>query len=168
MGSGESNWKYSELLRMVEKNISQSQIIMRGWQQDRIANLEENGARFRGNTLLRSSSVENDDEKHHHELFRRSRRIKSEEIEPTMKRIWKILEKDIWLMVIHSYVKLRKEFDGSSGKIEESGKILGKKTCGLGPAQEKHRWKKLLGKRDCTGWIKRLEWDNILKIAWTD
>ena len=38
---------------MVEKNISQSQIIMRGWQQDRIANLEENGARLRE----KSSSV---------------------------------------------------------------------------------------------------------------
>ena len=29
-------------------------------------------------------------------------------------------------MKIHSYVKLQKEFDGSSGKIEESGKILEK------------------------------------------
>ena len=59
---------------------------MRGWQQARITNLEENGARLKRN----SSSVfqsENDDEKHHHELFRRSGRIKSEEIEPTMKRI---------------------------------------------------------------------------------
>ena len=36
-------------------------------------------------TLLRSSNVENDDEKHHHELFSHSGRIKSEEVESTMK-----------------------------------------------------------------------------------
>ena len=29
-------------------------------------------------------------------------------------------------MRIHSYVKLGKEFESNSGKIEESGKILGK------------------------------------------
>ena len=37
---------------------------------------------------------------------------------------------------ILSYVKLRKEFDGSSGKIEEFGKIL-EKICGLGPTRKK-------------------------------
>ena len=52
-------------------------------------------------------------------------------------------------------------------KLEESGKIL-EKTCGLGPTQKKHRWKKLLEKRDYTGWIKWLDWDNNLKIPWTD
>ena len=52
---------------------------MRGWQQARTTNLEENGAGLREN-LLQSSKSENDDEKHHHELFRRSGRIKSEEI----------------------------------------------------------------------------------------
>ena len=29
-------------------------------------------------------------------------------------------------MKIHSYVKLEEEFESNSGKIEESGKILGK------------------------------------------
>jgi hypothetical protein len=51
-------------------------------------NLQENGARFKGN----SSSVfntDNDDEKHHHELLRHSGRMKREKVEPTMKRIWK-------------------------------------------------------------------------------
>ena len=38
-------------------------------------------------TLLWSSKYENDDEKHHQESFRHSERIKSEEIESTMKRI---------------------------------------------------------------------------------
>ena len=40
-------------------------------------------------------NAKNDDEKHHHESFRHSGRIKSEEIEPTMKRVRKILEKGI-------------------------------------------------------------------------
>ena len=35
-------------------------------------NLEENGARYGGKTLLQSSNAENDDEKHHHELLRHS------------------------------------------------------------------------------------------------
>ena len=37
--------------------------------------------------LLQSSNAENDDEKHHHVLLRYSERIKSEEVEPMMKRI---------------------------------------------------------------------------------
>ena len=39
---------------------------------------------------------------------------------------------------IHTYIKLRNGFENSSGKLEESGKILGK-TCGLGPTKKKHR-----------------------------
>ena len=38
-------------------------------------------------TLLRSTNVDYDDEKRHQELLRHSGRIKSEEIEPTMRRI---------------------------------------------------------------------------------
>ena len=53
----------------------------------RATNLEENEARYGGKTLLRPSKSDNDDEKHHHELFRHSGRIKSEEVETTMKRI---------------------------------------------------------------------------------
>ena len=41
-------------------------------------------------------------------------------------------------MINHSYVKLRKEFENTSEKIEELGKIL-EKTCGLGPTEKKHR-----------------------------
>ena len=59
---------------------------MRGWQQASTMNLEENRARLKRN----SSSVfndENDNEKHHQELLRHTGRIKSEEVEPTMKII---------------------------------------------------------------------------------
>ena len=83
------------------------------------------GKHLRG-IVLRSSKFENDDEKHHHELLRHSG-MKIIKVEPTMKIIWKILEKDIWLMTIHSYVKFENEFENNSGKgLEESGKILGK------------------------------------------
>ena len=71
---------------MGEKNFDNRKTIMRGWPLTRTTNLEENGARYGEKILLRSSNVENDDERHHHELFRRSGRIKSEEVVPTMKR----------------------------------------------------------------------------------
>ena len=67
--------------------MSQSKTIMRGWTRTRTTNLEENGARLRKKNLLPSSIAESDDEKHHHESFRHSGRIKSEEVELTMKRI---------------------------------------------------------------------------------
>ena len=139
-----------EMLRMVRKEFSQSKTIMRGWHQARTMNLQENGQDLR-EILLRTSNDENDNEKHHQELLRHTGRIKSEEVEPTMKRIWKILEEDIWLMITHSYVKLGEEFESNSGK-EKSQVRSWKKTCGLGPTQNKHRWNDL--KRDCTGWIK--------------
>ena len=60
--------------------------ITRGWQQARITNLEENGARYGGKILLRSSSVMKDDERHHHELLRHSG-MKNGKVELTMKRI---------------------------------------------------------------------------------
>ena len=65
--------------------------------------------------------------------------MKIGKVEPTMERIWKILEKDIWLMIIHSYVKLWKNLRIAPDKLKELGKIL-EKTCGLGPTQKKHRW----------------------------
>ena len=58
---------------------------MRGWQQARIMNLEENGAIYGGKSLLRSSKSENDNEKHHRELLRYSGRMKNKEVEPTRK-----------------------------------------------------------------------------------
>mgnify|MGYP005844395331 CR=1 FL=1 len=38
----------------------------------------------------------------------------------------KDLGEGILLIITHSYVKLGKEFENYTGKIEESGKILGK------------------------------------------
>ena len=46
-------------------------------------------------TLLRSSNVENDDDKHDHELLRHPGIMNNKNVESTMKRISKILEKDI-------------------------------------------------------------------------
>ena len=51
---------------------------MRGWKRM---------GQYLKETLVRYSKSENDDEKHDHELFRHSGRIKSEEVDPTMKRI---------------------------------------------------------------------------------
>ena len=59
---------------------------MRGWQQARITNLEENGARLKRNSSS-SSKSENDDEKHHQELLRHSGIKKNIKAESTMKRI---------------------------------------------------------------------------------
>ena len=90
------------------KEFSQSKTIMIGWHQARTMNLEENGARFKRN----SSSVFTCWEwwwEPPWQLLRHSG-MKIGKVEPTMKRIWKILEKDIWLMITHSYVKLWKEF----------------------------------------------------------
>ena len=60
---------------------------MRGRQQVRAMNLQENGQDLE-EILLRSSNVENDDE-NHHELLRYSGRIKRGKVEPKMKRICK-------------------------------------------------------------------------------
>ena len=69
--------KTLELLQMGEKNLREHES-------------SREGTRFRGKTLLLSSNVENDDKKHHHKLWRYSG-MKIRKVEPTMKRIWKIL-----------------------------------------------------------------------------
>ena len=140
-----------EMRRMVEKNShNRKQLWEDGIKQEPRVLRER--VRFGGKTLLRSSNVENDDEKHHHELLRHSG-WKIRKIEPTMKRIWKILEKDIWLMTNHSYVKLWNEFENTPKK--KSQVRSWEKTCGLGPTQKIHRW--TIWRRDCTSWIKWLE-----------
>ena len=76
----------------------------------------------RKKTLLRSS---NDDEKHHQELLRHTG-MKNGKVEPTMKRIWKILQKpsDWWWFILTS--NFEKNLRIPPEKLEESGKILGK------------------------------------------
>ena len=128
-------------------------------------NLEEKGARFRGKTLLRSSKSENDDEKHHHELLRYSG-MKIRMVEQTMTIIWQIFKKDIWLMMIHSYVKLRKEFRIAPWKLGELGKILGKDLWVR--AHSKYTPSNNYLKGRLHRLIKWLEWDNNLEIGWTD
>ena len=104
------NENNSEMLRMGKKRIARLETIWEDGNKLEPWIFGRTGKDLRG-TLLRSSKSENDDEKHHHELLRHSG-MKIRKVEPTMKRIWKILEKDIWLMIIHSYVKLRKEIWG--------------------------------------------------------
>ena len=120
------NENNSEMLRMGKKRNAWLETIMRGWHELELWIFKRTDQDL-GEILLRSSNVENDDEKHHHELLRHFGTMKNRKVESTMKRIWKILEKDIWLMIIHSYVKLCNEFENNSGKeLEESGKILEK------------------------------------------
>ena len=113
-----------EMLRMGEKN-SHNQKQLWGWHEARTMNLQENGPRFKRNSSLVFTCWERWWEPPW-QLLRHSL-MKIGKVEPTMKRIWKILEKDIWLMITHSYVKLGKESENNSGKeLEESGKILEK------------------------------------------
>ena len=153
--------KTPELLRMDEKNISQSKTLMRGWQQARIMNLEENGARLKRN----SSSVFN--------IWEWWWETPSNCWDTTgwkverLNRQWKEFESDlgegIWLMKIHSYVKLWKTLGIAPDKLEESGKILGKDLWVR--AHSKDTSLNDFLKRDCTGWYKWLEWDNNLEIG---
>ena len=53
------------------------------------------------------------------------------------------------------------------GRLEESGKILGKDLWVRAHSKETSLKNWLKGGY-CTGWIKWLEWDNNLKIPWTD
>ena len=83
-----NKWKTThEMLRVGEKNFDNRKTIMRVWHLSQNHESPRERIRYGGKTLLRSSNVENDDEKHHQELFKPSERIKSEEVEPTMKRI---------------------------------------------------------------------------------
>ena len=108
------NENNSEMLRMGKKRIARLETI---WEDGNKLEpwIFKRTDQDLGEILLRSSNVENDDEKHHQELLRHSG-MKIRKVEPTMKRIWKILEKDIWLMIIHSYIKLCNEFENNSRK----------------------------------------------------
>ena len=65
---------------------------------------------------------------------------------------------------IHSYVNFQKDLRITPGKLEESGKILGK-TCGLGPTEKKNTVEKGFLKRWwCTGTTEGLEWGDNLEL----
>ena len=87
MAFGGKKWKQLMKCSGWVKRIFTIKTIMKGWHQARTMNLEENGARYGGKILLRSSNVENDDERDHHALLRYSGRMNIRKVEPTMKRI---------------------------------------------------------------------------------
>ena len=104
MGYGESIWK-------------DSWIAPDGWKEfKRAMNLREKGQDLE-ETLLRSSNVENEDENHHDNLWDTPEQRRIEMLNQRWKCFKSDLEEGIWLMIIHSYVKLGKEFGNSSGKI---------------------------------------------------
>ena len=87
------NENNSEMLRMGKKRIARLETI---WEDDNKLEpwIFKRTDQDLGEILLRSSNVENDDEKHHHELLRHSGTMKNRKVESTMRRIWKILEKE--------------------------------------------------------------------------
>ena len=98
--------------------------ITRGWQQARITNLEENGARLK-EEFSSVFQIENDNEKYHHDLFRHSERIKTKRLSQRWKefeRSW-INTYDWWWIILTS---ISNEFRIAPVKLEESGKIWGK------------------------------------------
>ena len=105
---------------------------MRGWQQAIPMNLEENGARYEGKILPRSTNAENDDGKHHQKLFRHSERIKSEEVEPSWRR---------HMTDDNSFLRRTLKDLGIAPVKKKSQVRSWKKTCGLGPTRKKHHWK---------------------------
>ena len=136
---------------------------MRGWLKARTMNLQGNGLRLRklsfGLQMLR--------------MMMRHTTINSWDTpeglkEERLSQRWKEFESDhgegMRLMKIHSYLKLWNEFRIAPIKLEESGKILEKDLWVRAHSKETLlKW--LLEKRNCTGWIKWLEWDNNLRIG---
>ena len=136
-----TNWEDSWISPDGWKRFSQSKTIMRGWQQASTMNLEENRARLKRN----SSSV-----------FKRwewQRETPPRIIEAHRKnqkrRGWANYEKNLkdlgekHLTDDNSFLRQTwKRIWDSSGKIEESGKILGKDLWVRAHSKE-HRWKDL-------------------------
>ena len=92
--------------------------------------------------------------------------MKSEEVEPTMKWLEIDLGKasDWWN---HTYVKHQKGFENSSGKLEESGKILGKDLWVRGHWRENTVEKGWWTDRWSTGTIEIFEWGDNLELIRT-
>ena len=99
-------------------------------------------------------------------LLRYFGRMTSEGVEPTMKNDLNLILEKIWLMKFILTSNFEKNLGMAPRKLEESGKILGKDLWVR--AHSKENTVERFLKRDCTGWIKWLEWDNNLKITWTD
>ena len=96
-------------------------------------NLRENGQDLR-ETLLRSSNIENTTRNNTKidEILRENEKRRGRVNNENNLKL--ILERHL-TDEIHSYVNFEKNLRITPGKLEESGKILGK-TCGLGPTEE--------------------------------
>ena len=108
--------KTLELLWMVEKNSHKRKQLWEDGIKLGSWILGRTGKDLRG-TLLWSSNVENEDENHHDNLWDTPEQRRIEMLNQRWKCFKSDLEEGIWLMIIHSYVKLGKEFGNSSGKI---------------------------------------------------
>ena len=125
MGFVESNWKESWIAPEGWKELSQLKTIMRGWPRTRTTNLRENGQDLEENSSSMFKCREWRRETPS-KLLRYSGRMKRGKVEPAMKRIWKRSWRRHMTDGIHTYIIPWKEFGNNSGKLEESGKILGK------------------------------------------
>ena len=124
MGSGESNWKTLELLQMGEKNSHNQKQFWEDGIKLELRVFGRMGMIWRRN----SSSVFKIWEWRRETPSWIVEALRNEEWKgwANNERIWQILENGIWLMIIHSYVKLWNELRITLGKLEELGKILGK------------------------------------------
>ena len=136
--------KTLELLRMGEKNFSQSKTIMRGCHPARTMNLQENGPRFRRNpsSVFKNREWRRETPPWIVEILRNEEQKGWTSDEKNMKAN---LENtfDYWEIILMS--NFRKEFEKLQ-KNKESQVRSWEKTCGLGPTQKIHRWKGLLNR----------------------
>ena len=153
------------LLRIVEKNSHNPKTTMRGWQQSWITNLEENGLRYGGKFFFGLQVLWKTMRDTTMTYWGTPEETKAKRLS----QLWKEFERswrntyDWWWIIITS--NLEKNYRITPERLEESGKILRKDLWVRAHSKETPlKWFK---REDCTGWIKWLEWDNILESSWT-
>ena len=105
-----------DILRMVKKKEFSTNGIIREDNKKLEPRIFGRTGKIERKTLLRSSNVKNDNEKQHQNLLRHSGETKGEEVEPTMKRIWKRSWRRHVTDGIHTYVTLQKNLRIAPGK----------------------------------------------------
>ena len=143
--------------RMVEKNFHGWNNLI-GWYRASTANLRENGQDLEEN----SSSVFKCWEWRREitpKLLRYSGRMKSEEVEPTMKIIWNWSWKSVWLMKFVLTSNFKKDLRIAPRNLKSQVRSW-EKTCGLGRTEKKHCWKGLFEweMMHRNGWKTRMRW----------